>query len=95
MTGGGVLLSKVAHRDVVEDDPYHFPPRAGIDLLHDPVQVIADGKFRKIQLRGNLFVRQTFCHKTHQLLLSQGQLKTWSCAALLPSIRNLHKSLKQ
>jgi hypothetical protein len=72
MTDGGMFLGKVARQDLVEDDPYHFLPGAGIDLLHDPVQVIADGKFRKIQLRGNLFVRQTLCHKTHQLLLSQG-----------------------
>jgi len=72
MTDRAVFFFRAAHRGVVEDDPYHFLPRTGIDLLHNPVQVIADGKFGKIQLRGNLFVCQTLCHKTHQLLLSQG-----------------------
>jgi hypothetical protein len=90
-----MFLSRVARRDMVEDNPHHFPARAGIDLLHDAVQMIADGKFREIQLRSNLFVRQTFCHKTHQLLLPQGQFETWSCPAFLLSVRSLHKSLKQ
>src|ERR1700674_5456754 len=56
-------------------DGFHgFTSAAGVHLLQHVVDVIAHRKLRKIQVRSDLFVCETFGDERDQLLLAQGKI---------------------
>ena len=51
-------------------------PAAGVDLFQDSMDVISHRKLRKIQVRGDFLVCQTFGDEADQLLLSQSKIRS-------------------
>lgn len=50
-------------------------PCADIHELENPVNMIADGKLGKIQLRRDFLVGKAFCQKIHKLALAKSEIK--------------------
>ena len=53
---------------------------AGVHLFQDVVDVISNRELRKIQLRGDFFIGETFRYKNYQLLLTDSKIRFWARA---------------
>ena len=56
-----------------------------IHLFHDAIDMVFDGEFREVQVRGNFFVAHAHGDQRHQLALALSQLKALDMDRMSPT----------